>query len=67
MADLEFLCIGQSLFLDASSKRGSDWVEKNINYRNRTGGKTVISMCHFDEVKSAALENHLTIGIVEQD
>ncbi len=65
MADLEFLYIGKSVLLGASSKRGRDWIDKHVDHRNETGGKTVIPVSHIDEVKRAALAHDLTIGIIE--
>ena len=65
MADLEFMCIGQSVLLSANSESGRTWIEENVSYRNETGGKTVISHCHLEEAKTAAIESGLTVGVIE--
>ncbi len=65
MADLEFLCIGKSVLLGANSRRGRNWIEQHVDHCHKTGGKTVISLSYFEEVKSAAQADDLTVGIVE--
>ena len=65
MADLDFLCIGKSVLLGANSRCGRDWIEQHVDHCHKIGGKTVISLSHFDELKCAALAHDLTVGIIE--